>query len=71
MDQANGEPFLSSHCDSADQGQIPNACGSIGLLHALMNLPDEGELALKADSPLKRFKGETLPLDREPRHYPR
>ncbi|RSH80913.1 ubiquitinyl hydrolase 1 [Apiotrichum porosum] len=39
---------------------ISNACGSIGLLHTLLNLP---EGSLKPDSPLVKFKAETLPLD--------
>lgn len=47
--------------------QISNACGSIGLLHALLNLPDTGAYALEADSPLKQFKAESLPLDGESR----
>ncbi|RXK38291.1 ubiquitin carboxyl-terminal hydrolase L3 [Tremella mesenterica] len=41
---------------------IPNACGSIGLLHALLNLPSEGAYALTPDSPLLRFKEASLPL---------
>lgn len=40
-----------------------NVCGSIGLLHALMNLPEEGQYALKKDSPLVQFKKASLPLD--------
>lgn len=48
---------------SADR-QISNACGSIGLLHALLNLPDTGAYALSPDSNLKKFKAETLPLPR-------
>lgn len=40
--------------------QIPNACGSIGLLHALLNLP-AGSLA--ADSPLVKFKQDGEGLD--------
>jgi ubiquitin carboxyl-terminal hydrolase L3 len=47
--------------ESADV-QISNACGSIGLLHALLNLPDSGAYGLEADSPLKQFKAETMPL---------
>ncbi|ORY33958.1 peptidase C12, ubiquitin carboxyl-terminal hydrolase [Naematelia encephala] len=42
---------------------IPNACGSIGLLHALLNLPDSGPYALKADSPLVKFKQASIPLN--------
>ncbi|GFZ43898.1 hypothetical protein JCM24511_01618 [Saitozyma sp. JCM 24511] len=41
---------------------IPNACGSIGLLHALLNLPSDGPYALKADSSLLKFKAASLPL---------
>ncbi|ORX36618.1 peptidase C12, ubiquitin carboxyl-terminal hydrolase [Kockovaella imperatae] len=41
---------------------IPNACGSIGLLHALLNLPSSGEYALKQDSPLIHFKTASVPL---------
>ncbi|BEI81329.1 hypothetical protein CcaverHIS002_0204890 [Cutaneotrichosporon cavernicola] len=58
--------------DDADEGnrfkgdvwyikqQIPNACGSIGLLHALLNLP-EGDL--EKGSKLLQFKAASLPLD--------
>lgn len=56
---------VTSRQDGYPDGQIPNACGSIGLLHALLNLPAEGEFALKADSPLMKFKKESLKLDRE------
>ena len=31
-----------------------------------MNLPNDGPYALKADSPLVKFKAETLPLSRTP-----
>ncbi|WWC61873.1 uncharacterized protein I303_104458 [Kwoniella dejecticola CBS 10117] len=41
---------------------IPNACGSIGLLHALLNLPEKGPDALDPDSQLMRFKSASLPL---------
>jgi ubiquitin carboxyl-terminal hydrolase L3 len=47
--------------------QIPNACGSIGLLHALLNLPASGPYALKPDSPLLRFKAASLALSRKSR----
>ncbi|TXT11899.1 uncharacterized protein COLE_02309 [Cutaneotrichosporon oleaginosum] len=40
--------------------QIPNACGSIGLLHALLNLPESD---LEKDSKLLQFKKASLPLD--------
>lgn len=42
--------------------KIPNACGSIGLLHALLNLPERGPDALSPDSKLLQFKAESLPL---------
>ena len=45
--------------------QIGNACGSIGLLHALLNLPSDGPYALKPDSHLVKFKQTSLPLGRE------
>ncbi|KAK4684671.1 ubiquitin carboxyl-terminal hydrolase L3, partial [Tremellales sp. Uapishka_1] len=41
---------------------IPNACGSIGLLHALLNLPNSGPYALEPDSNLLKFKAQSLPL---------
>ncbi|WWC89359.1 uncharacterized protein L201_004281 [Kwoniella dendrophila CBS 6074] len=41
---------------------IPNACGSIGLLHALLNLPEKGPDALGPDSQLMKFKSASLPL---------
>ncbi|WWD17303.1 hypothetical protein CI109_101743 [Kwoniella shandongensis] len=41
---------------------IPNACGSIGLLHALLNLPERGPDALGPDSQLNKFKASTIPL---------
>ncbi|EAL23515.1 hypothetical protein CNBA1620 [Cryptococcus deneoformans B-3501A] len=41
---------------------IPNACGSIGLLHSLLNLPERGPDALSPDSKLAQFKAESLPL---------
>ncbi|WRT66368.1 uncharacterized protein IL334_003323 [Kwoniella shivajii] len=41
---------------------IPNACGSIGLLHALLNLPSSGPDASNPDSQLMKFKKESLPL---------
>ncbi|WVQ82384.1 hypothetical protein IAT38_004512 [Cryptococcus sp. DSM 104549] len=41
---------------------IPNACGSIGLLHALLNLPERGPDALSPDSKLAQFKAESIPL---------
>ncbi|WWC94181.1 hypothetical protein V866_001020 [Kwoniella sp. B9012] len=41
---------------------IPNACGSIGLLHALLNLPEKGPDALNPDSQLMKFKSASLPL---------
>lgn len=57
--------------DSQDQerrligrGQIGNACGSIGLLHALLNLPPSGPYALVSDSPLSKFRADTLALNR-------
>jgi hypothetical protein len=39
--------------------QIGNACGSIGLLHSLLNLPSN---LLSPDSPLTTFKSQSLPL---------
>jgi hypothetical protein len=50
---------------SADMLQISNACGSIGLLHTLLNLPDDGPHALNTDSPLRKFKAQSLPLSRK------
>ncbi|WWC70192.1 uncharacterized protein I206_104142 [Kwoniella pini CBS 10737] len=41
---------------------IPNACGSIGLLHALLNLPEKGQDALDPNSQLMKFKSASLPL---------
>ncbi|WVQ72587.1 hypothetical protein IAR50_002145 [Cryptococcus sp. DSM 104548] len=41
---------------------IGNACGSIGLLHALLNLPQEGPDAIDPSSKLAQFKAESLPL---------
>lgn len=41
---------------------IGNACGSIGLLHALLNLPSDGPYALTPDSHLVKFKQSSLPL---------
>ncbi|OCF36844.1 ubiquitin carboxyl-terminal hydrolase L3 [Kwoniella heveanensis BCC8398] len=46
---------------------IPNACGSIGLLHALLNLPEQSPDALAPDSHLAKFKAESLsktPIER-------
>ena len=65
VDQADGECFTLVLYVWQCSYQIPNACGSIGLLHALLNMPDDGALALTADSPLKRFKAESLPLPRK------
>lgn len=42
--------------------QIGNACGSIGLLHSLLNLPSSGPHSLTESSPLASFKSSTLPL---------
>lgn len=42
--------------------QISNACGSIGLLHALLNLP---EGSLEPNSKLLQFKAQSKDLDRE------
>ncbi|KAI9639769.1 uncharacterized protein MKK02DRAFT_40094 [Dioszegia hungarica] len=39
---------------------IPNACGSMSLLHALLNLPDG---VLELDSALVKFKQDSLSLD--------
>ncbi|ODN79794.1 hypothetical protein L202_03697 [Cryptococcus amylolentus CBS 6039] len=41
---------------------IGNACGSIGLLHALLNLPEQGPDAVDPSSKLAEFKAESLPL---------
>ncbi|CAD6564744.1 MAG: ubiquitinyl hydrolase 1 [Tremellales sp. Tagirdzhanova-0007] len=41
---------------------ISNACGSIGLLHALLNLPSSGPYALAPNSALMNFKAASLPL---------
>ncbi|WVR07037.1 hypothetical protein IAU60_004076 [Kwoniella sp. DSM 27419] len=35
---------------------IPNACGSIGLLHSLLNLPEQSQDSLSPDSQLAKFK---------------
>lgn len=43
------------------RSQIPNACGSIGLLHSLLNLPTS--VPISNDSALARFRAESLPLD--------
>ncbi|WVQ99418.1 hypothetical protein IAU59_006552 [Kwoniella sp. CBS 9459] len=40
---------------------IPNACGSIGLLHALLNLPEKSPDSLAPDSHLAKFKADSLP----------
>jgi hypothetical protein len=44
--------------------QIGNACGSIGLLHALLNLPPD---TLSPDCTLTRFYQSTLTLDKDAR----
>lgn len=52
-----------SHCWMTNElWKIPNACGSIGLLHSLLNLPERGPDALNPDSKLAQFKAESLPL---------
>ncbi|KAH8088235.1 hypothetical protein HD553DRAFT_348742 [Filobasidium floriforme] len=39
-----------------------NACGSIGLLHSLLNLPPSTTTSISPDSPLSTFKLQSLPL---------
>ncbi|WVO16295.1 hypothetical protein L204_103970 [Cryptococcus depauperatus] len=48
--------------DVADMGQIPNACGSIGLLHALLNLPEGDTTSLTPGSELAQFKAMSLSM---------
>ncbi|KAK1924210.1 peptidase C12, ubiquitin carboxyl-terminal hydrolase [Papiliotrema laurentii] len=61
-EEKNGEGKFEGQSVWWIKQTISNACGSIGLLHALLNLPDTGAYALAADSPLRQFKAETLPL---------
>lgn len=56
-EHSTAQPFL----DAADR-QISNACGSIGLLHALLNLP---EGSLEPNSKLVQFKVQSKDLDRK------
>lgn len=49
-------------CELLTALQISNACGSIGLLHALLNLP---EGSLTPGSKLVQFKAQSKDLDRE------
>lgn len=62
VDQADCEHFWVGL--ESLPSKIGNACGSIGLLHALLNLPEKGPYALAPDSDLLQFKAETLPLAR-------
>ncbi|KAL7421593.1 ubiquitinyl hydrolase 1 [Cryptotrichosporon argae] len=66
LEKARDEEEKSRSWDGQDvwwiKQTIPNACGSIGLLHALLNLPSTGAYALRPDSPLLQFKAESLPL---------
>lgn len=65
--ESGGSSKLLSTCFSRcrmtnERWKIPNACGSIGLLHSLLNLPERGPDALNPDSKLAQFKAESLPL---------